>query len=96
MVSKLQLGKLGKLARIESNTQQIDVVKRHLGELDALEERVRDLTGSREGFNLVGLLNKIKGLEGAIQPLIQQVNALKNASMGIISSSSSPREEQAC
>ena len=60
----------GKLAKMVSKTQWIDAIKRHLGELDALEEKVNDLTGAREGFDLVGLLAKIKELESIIQPFI--------------------------
>ena len=73
------LEKLGKLAKIVSNTQRIDEIERHLGELDASEERVKDLIDAREGFDLVWLLDKFKELEGAIQPFIQQVNALEQA-----------------
>ena len=42
------------------------MIERSLGEFDALEERVNDLVGVREGFNLVGLLAKFKELESAI------------------------------
>ena len=54
-----------------SNTQWINAIERRLGELDALEERVNDLIGEREGFDLVGLLAKFKKLNSAIQPLVQ-------------------------
>ena len=59
-----------KLAKMVSNTQRIDAIERHLGELNALEEMVNDLANAREGFNLVGLLAKFKELKRAIQPLI--------------------------
>ena len=54
-----------------SNTQRIDAIERRLGELDALEERVNNLAGAREGFDLVGLLAKFNELESVIQPLVQ-------------------------
>ena len=53
-----------------SNTQRIDAIERRLGILDALEEKVNDLTGAREGFDLVALLDKYKELKSAIQPLV--------------------------
>ena len=77
----------GKLAKIVSNTQRIDAIKRHFGELDALEERVHDLVGAREGFDLVGLLAKFKELENAIQPFVQRVSVLEHVRGGILSSS---------
>ena len=60
----------GKLDKMVSNTQRIDTIERRLGELDALEERVNNLIGAREGFDLAGLLDKFKELESAIQPLV--------------------------
>ena len=61
----------GKLAKMVSYTQRIDMIERHLGEVDALEERVKDLTGARERFNFVRLLDKFKELENVIQLLVQ-------------------------
>ena len=84
----------GKLAKMVNNTQRIDVIERHLRELDALEERVNDLTGAREGFDLVGLLDKFKELENVIQPIAQQVSVLHHARRGITSSSSSSRGDE--
>ena len=46
------------------------MIERHLGELDALEEMINDLTDAREGFDLVGIPYKFKELESTIQPLI--------------------------
>ena len=60
-----------KLAKMMSNTQRIDAIERRLEELDVLEEKVKDLTGAREGFDLTGLLDKFKELESAIQPIVQ-------------------------
>ena len=77
-----------------NKTKQIDTIERCLGELNALEERVNDLTGARERFDLVGLLDKLKELESTIQPLIQRASALEHAIGGITSSSSSPREDE--
>ena len=64
------LKKPRKLAKMASNTQRIDLIERHLGELDALKERVKDLTSAREGFDLAGVLDKFKVLESTIQPLV--------------------------
>ena len=60
----------GKLAKIVSNTQRIEVIERCLGELDALEERVKHLTSAREKFDLVGLLDRVNELESTIQLLV--------------------------
>ena len=60
-----------KLARMVNNTKQIDAIERQLGELDALEEKVSDLTGAKKGFDLLRLLDKFKELNSAIQPLVQ-------------------------
>ena len=59
-----------------SNTKRIDTIERHLGKLDALEKKVKDLIGAREGFDLPGPVDKFKELESAIQPLVKEVSAL--------------------
>ena len=50
-----------------SNTTRIDAIARCLGELHALEKKVKDLTNVREGFDLAGLIQKFKELEGTIE-----------------------------
>ena len=64
-----------------------------LGELDALEERLHDLMGSREDVDVVGLVNIFKVLKDAILPLIQRVSALEHAHVGITRSFSLPFED---
>ena len=75
---------------VMNNTQRINANERCLGQLNDLEERVRDLTSAKEKFNLARLVDEVKELEGAIKPVVKRVSALEHKKEGITSSSSSP------
>ena len=76
-----------------SNTQGINEIEKRLGELNAFEERIKGFVSEKEGINLVAVQQKVQGLEGAIEPLVQRMSAFEQVRGGITSSSSLPRAD---
>ena len=60
-----------------SNTQRIEALEKRLGELDGLDERVRDLSSASQGSGSSDANNRIAALEKENDVLLSRIIALE-------------------